>query len=176
MEDRAVRLIAAATIIAIALGAALVWVALPGPSTTRCSPGGSGGTPLQTALALSTPSEETVGSDHWYNFSVGAAEGGWTLGNLNFQVQTTGGEVVSPGPGWSLTVSNNDGESVATYALTGAAANMWTSGGSVPLSSLLTIDLLTTPDTISGDALVVIEVGTTSYGCPAQGSISVEIP
>src|ERR1700688_4221732 len=66
MEDDTARLFAAAAAIGIALRAALVWIALPGRSTANCNRGGIG----VGLIALNTPTEQTVGSDYWYNFSI----------------------------------------------------------------------------------------------------------
>jgi hypothetical protein len=172
MTDSAARLSAAAAVIGIALAAALVWAALPGPSKDNCNGGGLGG----TALTFNTPEEQAIGSDHWYNFSIGAASSGLSLGNLNFQIQTSSGAPVTPGGGWTLTISKVGNATVASYSLTGASADTWTLGGSVPISSLETVDLLTTPDGISGDTLVAAYAGPVSGGCRSAGSISTSVP
>src|ERR1700747_2982587 len=56
---------------------------------------GPGNTPLGTSLALAAPAEETAGTGHWYNFSVQSAGGGLTLGNLQLQIETPSGGVVT---------------------------------------------------------------------------------
>jgi flagellin-like protein len=126
---------------------------------------GPGSTPLSTALALGSPSENQKGANWWYNFSIQAAGGGVVANNLNFQVQTATGGIVAPG-GATINVLSLSGTSVAAYTL---SSGTWTAGGTTPLSSSQTISL-NFGSSISGDTLQVS--GTGSF----QGVIPVSIP
>jgi hypothetical protein len=176
MAGRTRSLVTLAIAIGVAAGTGVVWLAQSGPETVDCFPGSSSNTPLVTSMALGPPLEQTVGSDHWYNFSIQAAATGWELHNLDVEVQSSGGGIVAPGSAWSLTVSNAAGAPLTIYALSGTPAGTWATGSSLPITSDQSIDLLTAPNGVSGDTFVVIEVGATANGCPAQGSISEAIP
>jgi flagellin-like protein len=133
---------------------------------------GPGNTPLGTALALNTPGESVTGAgattNHWYNFSVGAASTGLTLGSMQFQVQTSSGAIVPAAAGWTLNVFGLTGTVVGTYSM---ASNSWTAGSTVQASSQDIVSLnAIQATTLSGDTFVVI--GTGSY----QGTISVSMP
>jgi len=133
---------------------------------------GPGNTPLGTALALNTPGEAVTGAgaatNHWYNFSVGAASSGLTLGSMQFQVQTPSGQIVAAGGSWTLNVYGLTGTVVGTYSL---ASNSWTLGSTIGASSQQIISLnAIQAASLSGDTFIVI--GTGSY----QGSISVAMP
>src|SRR5579859_2382502 len=66
---------------------------------------GPGNTPLGTALALSSPTENSKGTTNYYNFSVASAGGGLLLNNLQFQIVSTGGSIVpTTAAGWGLSV------------------------------------------------------------------------
>jgi len=131
---------------------------------------GPGNTPLGTALALGTPSESQggAGNTHFYNFSVQSAGGGIQLSNMQFQVQTAAGTVVTSAGTWSVTAIGVSGASAGVYSFT---TNSWTSGGTTVMNSGQQLVLLTpTATSLSGDNLIV--VGTGSY----SGTISVAIP
>jgi len=133
---------------------------------------GPGNTPLGTALALGTPGEASKGAgattNNWYNFSVQSAGGGLILNNLQFQVQTPSGQIVTPGGSWTLNVLGITGTVVGTYSL---STNAWTLGGTSVVSSQMLISLNAVGATgLSGDNMIVI--GTGSF----QGSIQVAIP
>jgi hypothetical protein len=167
------------TAIAVAIGAsagvALAWVSLPIP--VGCGSPSSGQTPLGSPpLAFGTPNEKTVGSDHWYNFSVASAGGGLQLNNLNFRVQTWAGVDVLPHLGWAATMLSHSGNPVGTYVMYGAAGGDWTAGGATPLLSGETFSLLAAPQNLSGDRLGVVQTGSTSNGCPTSGSLTASIP
>ena len=132
---------------------------------------GPGNTPLGTALALSSPTENSKGTTNYYNFSVQSAGGGLLLNNLQFQIVGSGGSIIpTTAAGWSLSVLGITGSSVGTYSITSASPT-WTVGGTTVMSSQMTV-ALTSPaaTTLSGDTLNVIGVGSFS------GSISVPIP
>ena len=67
---------------------------------------GPGNTPLGTSLALGTPSEAQKGAgattNNWYNFTVQSAGGGIILNNIQFQVVTATGSIVTPGGSWTM--------------------------------------------------------------------------
>ena len=133
---------------------------------------GPGNTPLGTALALNTPGENSNGAgattNHWYNFSIGAASTGLTLGSMQFQVQTSSGAIVPAAAAWTLNVYGLTGTSIGVYSLT---TNAWTSGSTVQASSQDIISLNAIQATgLSGDTFIVIGTGT------YQGSITTNIP
>ena len=130
---------------------------------------GPGSTPVGTALALGTPTPGKAGTTFFENFSIQSAGGGILWNNVNFQVQTSSGSIVTLGTGSTITVVNLQGASVATYPMVGASANTWTSGGTVGISSGQQIQLSNTAS-LAGDVLVVSGTGSFS------GSISVGIP
>jgi flagellin-like protein len=125
---------------------------------------GPGNTPLGTSLALNKPFEAAKGTNFWYNFTVQSAGGGLILNNLNFQVQTATGGIVTLA-GATLTVLTLTGASAGVYNL---ATGLWTSGGPTVVSSSMTIVLDATA-TLSGDNLITI--GSGSF----QGSITTAI-
>jgi len=130
---------------------------------------GPGNTPLGTSLALNKPSETSKSTNNWYNFSVQSAGGGIVLNDINFQVVTSTGGIISPGASWTLSVLNLGGTVIGTYAFASAT---WTLGGTTPIASSQTIVLNAVSTSLSaqGDNLNVI--GTGSF----QGSITVSIP
>ena len=133
---------------------------------------GPGNTPLGTSLALNTPGEASKGAgattNNWYNFSVQAAGGGLILNNLQFQVQTPSGQIVTAGASWTLNVLGLTGTTVGTYSF---ASSSWTVGGTTQVTSQQLVSLNAVGATgLSGDSLIVI--GTGSF----QGSIAVAIP
>ena len=135
---------------------------------------GPGNTPLGTALAVQSPNEAqpAAAAPHYYNFSVQSAGGGLILNNLNFQILTSTGSIVTTvAAGWTLNVLGITGATVGTYAITSASPS-WTVGGTTAVSSQMTI-ALTSPtgaaNNLSGDSFVIIGVGTFS------GSITVSI-
>ena len=142
MRATAVRLVALAVIVGIAAAGTLVWLYLPRSTAVNCNAPGSDGSPLGTAFAISSPSEQTVGSQHWYNSTVQSGGGGLRLAGLKFEFQSPSGTVVVPGPAWNLTALNLSGERLGTYALTGGAAGNWTTGGSTLVLSGQTFSLL----------------------------------
>lgn len=130
---------------------------------------GPGNTPLGTSLALNKPSEAAKGTNNWYNFSVQSAGGGIVLNDINFQVVTSTGGIVSPGGSWTLSVLNIGGTVIGTYTFSTAT---WSLGGTTPIASSQTIVLNAVSTSLSaqGDSLNVIGTGT------FQGSITVSIP
>ena len=125
---------------------------------------GPGNTPIGTALALGKPSENSKGTNFWYNFSVQSAGGGLIMNNMNFQVLTTSNGIVTP-TGFTLNVLGLTGTSVAAYTMT---TGTWTSGGTTALTTQQTISLDATI-ALSGNNLVVS--GSGSFA----GSITVAI-
>lgn len=126
---------------------------------------GPGNTPLGTALAMGSPGEAAKGPNFWYNFSVQSAGGGLIANNLNFQVQSATGSIVTP-TGWTLNVVGLTGTSVAAYTMT---TGVWSAGGTTVMSSQQFIDIDAT-SSLSGDSLIVS--GSGSFA----GSITVAIP
>jgi hypothetical protein len=176
MVERSIKFTAVAIVVGVAAAGALVWAATRGSSTVDCNPHGSGNTPLGAFFALSSPSEESVGLDHWYNFTVQTGLPSLHLGNLDFEIQNAGGETVVPGANWTLEVWNVTGAWVGTYSLTGSTAGTWASGATFPIYSQEIISLLVAPGNIAGDVFVVVLSGNYSNGCPVLGSVSVAIP
>ncbi len=135
---------------------------------------GPGNTPLGTSLALGTPAEAQKGAgattNNWYNFTVQSAGGGIILNNIQFQVVTATGSIVTPGGSWTMSALGITGTSVGTYSF---ATGLWTAGGTTIMTSSQTLVLNAVGATslsAQGDQLNVI--GTGSF----QGSISVNIP
>jgi FlaG/FlaF family flagellin (archaellin) len=126
---------------------------------------GPGNTPLGTALALGNPTTAANGTGFIYRFSIQSAGGGLIYSNLNFQVQTATGTIVSA-VGSHLNVFGLTGTNLAVY---NTVTGVWSSGGTVAVSSSQQIALDTTAS-ISGDVLIVS--GTGSFA----GSIAVNIP
>lgn len=126
---------------------------------------GPGNTPIGTALALGKPTENSKGTNFWYNFSVQSAGGGLIMNNMNFQVQSTTAGIVPP-TGFTMNVLGLTGTAVATYSMTTGA---WTLGGTTALTTSQTI-VLDATSSLSGDNLVVS--GSGSFA----GSITVAIP
>lgn len=130
---------------------------------------GPGNTPLGTSLALGTPSEAAKGTNNWYNFTVQSAGGGIILNNIQFQVVTATGSIVTPGGSWTMSALSITGVSVATYSF---ASGTWTSGGTTIITSSQTIVLNSVSTSLSAQGDVLNVIGTGSF----QGSISVTIP
>jgi hypothetical protein len=163
-------------VLAVSAGAMLWSFDTHATTLTACGGGAPGNTPLGSAMAIGTPTEETHGLDHWYNFSVASGGGGRELDTLTFQVLTATGMNVTPGPGWMMSVLNYRGESIGSYVLTGPTAGTWSAGGTQPLLSQEVISLLTQPEKVSGD-LMVVSVAPPWGACPnPAGSIIVNIP
>ena len=178
MADRTLWLIVSAVVIGLVAAAAVLWVNLNAPGQTACGTAPSGPTPLGGAgwVAFGSPSEQTVGAYHWYNFTSESAGGGLSLDNLNFQVQTPNGSIVTPEVAWNLTVYDMYGSRIGTYSMTGPTAGTWTSGGASRFTSQQSFSLLATPNQLSGDKLAVIGTGTVSCGSPISGTTTAEIP
>jgi flagellin-like protein len=126
---------------------------------------GPGNTPLGTSLAMGQPKEAQAGATFYYNFSVASAGGGLVMNNLNFQVQTASGSIVTVTAG-VMNVLSLSAVTVASYSMTTGA---WTLGGSLLVNSQQQFALSTSVN-LSGDKLVVSGSGT------FQGSITVAIP
>ena len=128
---------------------------------------GPGNTPIGTALALGQIKEAQKGTNNWYNVSIASAGGGLTLSNMVFQVQGSGGGVVtlaSP----TVTVVGLAGTTIATFTM---SSGTWASGGSTTASNQQTIVILTTTNLVGqGDSLLVYGSGSFS------GSVSTSIP
>jgi hypothetical protein len=175
MEDPDGRLAVVALVVGIVAGAGLVWVSEP--PGVNCNAPPSGGTPLGTSFSLNTPTEQSVGSDHWYNFTVGASAAGMVYRSFSFEVQTGSGAPVAPEPGWSLLAVNSSGREIGAYALTGPTAGTWISGGSEPVLSGQAISLLSSPESLSGDTFLLAIAASYANGCPVGGgSVTVSIP
>ena len=160
----------------IVVGASLFWTAFQSPTTVGGGSFPTGNTPLGTFLAFGSPSEETNGADHWYNFSVESAGGNYRLNNLDFQAQTPGGMTLAAGAGWALIVSDAGGAKVAAYSMIGPGAGNWTDGGDHLLTSTQSVDILTTPENLSGDTWVALLSGNGADGGPGMGEVTVAIP
>lgn len=160
----------AAVLVVVLLGVAIggYWLLTPHTSSeSLCN------CPLAANFGLTTPSEKTVGGQHWYNFTVIAADGGLKLGQLSFEVLTQSGGVVPPSASWHLLVLGGSNEIVGEYSMFGPLANTWTIGASVP-ASLGQVVALGTSATISGDVFVIL--GAFGQGQAAHGSMSLTIP
>lgn len=127
---------------------------------------GPGNTPLGTAFAMSAAKESTKGANFWYNFSVQSASGGLTWSNLNFQFQTSTGQIISLGAP-AITVIGLTGSNVATYTV-GTAS--WTNGATTVTTQQQLIVQTTTNLQSAGD--VMVSLGTGSF----SGSITTQIP
>lgn len=131
------------------------------------SPGGSGGgNALSADLSLAPPAEASAGTNFWYNFTINAASGGLTYGDLVFFVESSAGQVV-PISG-TMSAIHLTGTTLASYSLTSAS---WTSGGTTSVSNQDVLSLQTATNIGSaGDLLYVIGTGSIT------GEISVAIP
>ena len=170
------RLVAVAVVVGVVAAGALVWVNLTQPAPIECSLQSSGPPPLGPWLAMSSPTERTLGSAHWYNSTAQSVGGGHRLFNLEFEFQAAGGFAVSPGVAWNLTALNADGAVIGAYSLTGMNAGLWYLGGQAELVAQSGFSLLTSPENLSGGAWIFNVVGLSANGCPAAGSVSVAIP
>jgi hypothetical protein len=169
---------AAWTAIAVAVGivaaVALAWDSLPTPVDCNAPP--TGNTPLGSAMAFGTPVEQIWGANHWYNATVASSDDRTIFDDLNFGVQTEGGEAISPGPGWSALMLNYTGYPIGNYTLYGPTAGNWSEGGSTLLQSQQTFSLLSDQTRLAGDNLRVSDMGLMTNGCPFSESLTVEIP
>ncbi len=145
----------------------LFW--LYGPPTPACAPPPSCDGLCGTGPALSKPSEQAVGPNHWYNSSIQSAGGGLTWGDIRVQVVTAVNVNVTPTAAWTAVVTDISGSPVATYDFVNGT---WSEGASVAWTSLqtLAIDTGTADLSAAGDRLNVVGVGC------FQGSLSVPIP
>jgi hypothetical protein len=159
----------------VAIGTSLVWMNLNTPASPACGSTPSGPTPLGTSWAFSSPTEQSLGSYHWYNFTSVSAGGGSSLDNLKFQVQTSNGSIVAPEPGWNLTVDGKYGSRIGSFSMMGPTAGTWSSGGTSPFTTGQTFSFLATPNQLSGDNFAVLGTGNAG-GCPFSGSVTVAIP
>ncbi len=127
---------------------------------------GPGNTPIGTSLAMGTPNEATAGTNHYYNFTIESAGAGIIWNDVNVQVKTSSGTIVS---GLTYTVTSITGTTVVSSA-TGIT---WTSGaagsGSTQISSTQTF-VVTAPASLSGNTLYLIGTGSFS------GTIPISIP
>ena len=135
---------------------------------------GPGTTPLGTSLALGAPNEAQKGAgattNNWYNFTVQSAGGGIILNNIQFQVVTATGSIVTPGGAWTMIALGITGASIGTYSF---VSGSWTAGGTTIISSSQTIVLDAVGATsLSGQGDAVNIIGTGTF----QGSITVSIP
>src|SRR5271170_4411665 len=135
---------------------------------------GPGTTPLGTSLALGAPNEAQKGAgattNNWYNFTVQSAGGGIILNNIQFQVVTATGSIVTPGGAWTMIALGITGASIGTYS---SVSGSWTAGGTTIISSSQTIVLDAVGATsLSGQGDAVNIIGTGTF----QGSITVSIP
>ncbi len=141
---------------------------------------GPGNTPIGSAFAIGTVAEATAGANYYYNATVQSASSGMTWSNMIFQVQSSGGSVITTGP-TTVTVTNTAGScNVAVYtfssatwaAATGATACAATAVGSSQLVGAggAGVHLIASVSlTNVGDRLVV--VGQGSYSGTAIFSI-----
>jgi archaeal type IV pilus assembly protein PilA len=84
---------------------------------------GPGNTPIGSAFALGTINEASAGTNYYYNTTVQSASTSMTWSDMIFQIQNSGGGVVTTGP-TTITVTNSAGScNVATYTFSTAA---WT--------------------------------------------------
>jgi hypothetical protein len=159
--------VAAAIVADFAFLTALGGVSLP--FTPICAGCPSPTTPLGTALALGTPTEQSAVGHDWYNFTVDDAGDGILLDEIQVQVLSAAGSVIDPSPDWTLVALGTVGALVGQYSLTDAT---WTTGGGAALESgqLLVLDTGSTTLADQGDLLNVIGVG--AFG----GTLTVSIP
>jgi hypothetical protein len=158
-------IVIAATLLAVLLYA---WVLHPvGSNTNPCE--SLEGCPGSLYLALSPASEQGVPGEYWYNFSVESAQGGLTLGELGFRVQTPTGQTIALANA-SLEVLGPGRAEVGSYDVT---TNEWTSGGSTPMTNQQLIVLRCSND-LSSQGNVFVVLGSVSSGY--SGSVTVSIP
>jgi hypothetical protein len=174
MIGRANSVAAIALALGIAAGSALCWVSFQSPPQPTCGSPGGGDGGLGTGPTLGTPKEQTVGLDHWYNFSVQAMGGGLLLSDLGFHLVSQGGTNVTPGSGWSLIAYDSSGGLLGNYSLYGPGAGAWTSGGTTAAAAGQLYSLLTTPGNVSGDGFVMSIQGVGS--CPTPWIVNTSIP
>jgi hypothetical protein len=173
---------AIAVILGIALGGILSFAVTPsltGPACGRPGGGNPGpgsspfGSPAIALVGFGQPSERTVGSSHWYNFSIVSSAGGPRLFNFEFRLEGATGSPVSPSPGWTLEVLSSTGVPLGNFSITGPSTEPWKSGGSTSIATGQVVSLMTTPDNVSGDTFVM--AGNGLGVCPVQGSTSAAI-
>ncbi|MFI5417840.1 MAG: archaellin/type IV pilin N-terminal domain-containing protein [Candidatus Lutacidiplasmatales archaeon] len=135
---------------------------------------GPGNTPIGTALAVGAPAPGAVANS--YTISVQSAGQGMIYSNLNFQVQSALGAIVTGANGpTTITVLGITGCNVAVYTF---ATNAWTvpganlcavTGGTAGVTSGQTWSMANGAS-LSGDTLSMIGVGAYS------GSITAALP
>lgn len=123
--------------------------------------------PLGNSFLLRPPSEAIVGTGHWYNFSIELATSGLVYHDLAFQIVDPRGAIVTPPGGTLVSVTNFQGNPIASYNWVGAA---WSSGGTLLASDQHRICLYSATLVLSGDHLVTFGVASFS------SSISTVIP
>lgn len=128
---------------------------------------GPGNTPLGSALAVGPASEGVNGSANTFTFSIVSASGGLILNNLAFQVQNSGGNVVSLAAP-TLIVTGLAGTGVASYNM---ATGAWTAGGTLTVSNAMHIVLQTTT-TLTGKGYTLFVLGSGSF----SGQVTANIP
>ncbi|MCI4344739.1 MAG: hypothetical protein L3J87_03845 [Thermoplasmata archaeon] len=106
---------AVAVVVGFAAAAAISWGSLPTP--VDCTPSYSGNTPLGSALAFTSPTEESVGTDHWYNFTIASVSPPSPLQDLKFGVQTSSGQPVSADPDWAAHMLDHGGSTIGIYTI-----------------------------------------------------------
>ena len=156
MSRRAIVFLVIAAVL-IAAWAGFAWFethgaghSVPGPQVDCC-------------LAFGVPAERTVGSTHWYNFSVQDSAGGAIqLRDLTLSVQTPYGVNLTT-PAWTVSVLTSSGSQVGLYD---GSSGTWESGGSATVAQGQ-VFALSSAAALSGDLFVVTSGG---------GSVSVAIP
>ena len=163
-------IVAAVIVDVVILSAFTMGPILPPPANppTSCT-GESGLMVLGEALGVEAPLEWSDGAHHWDNFTVATAECGIALQNIEFQVVTATGGIITPASNWSMVAIAADGPVLGTYSV---ASGQWLSGGATEIASSqeFVLDTATTSLSDQGDGLNVI--GTGAF----QGSISVYLP
>jgi flagellin-like protein len=116
---------------------------------------GASGVPLGSALSLSASQDSVHAGTTYYNFSVASASSTLTFTSLAFQVQTSGGTIVTVAAGAVGIIGLNGGAALATYTM----GTGWPAGTSGTVTSQDTLVLSTTGASLVGDNFIVLGSG-----------------
>jgi len=149
-----------------------VFAALGGPFPSPfpdCAGCPAAQSPLGTALALGTPTEQSAGGEHWYNFTVESGGGGLVLDDIQIEVLTASGAVVPPNVDWNLSALLNGSAPLGYYSFSSPG---WATGGETEITSgeILSLDSGTTD--LRGQGVLLEVLGQDSF----DGTITVQIP
>jgi flagellin-like protein len=141
---------------------------------------GPGNTPLGTALAMGSPTAGTNGTLFTYTIPI-TPSSGLTAGNLNFQVQTSGGTITAVAAS-AIQLIGPQGCLEATYTF---ATNAWVAGSagasthactppgtsSTVLTSGMQLYVSSGTTNLAGQGDVLVAIGTGSFAGTVQASL-----